>query len=43
MDEEKILFQMYNIKGYSHYPAEATEKPQESVEEEKRLPLPLEN
>ncbi len=43
MDEEKILFQMYNIKGYSYSPAEATEKPQESVEEEKRLPLPPEN
>ena len=43
MDEDKILFQMYNIKGYSHYPAEATEKPVDSVEKEKRLPLPPEN
>lgn len=43
MDEEKILFQTYGIKGYADCPPEPPEKPQESVEEEKRLPLPPEN
>ena len=33
--EEKILFQMYGIKGYADCPPEPQKQPQESVSKEK--------